>query len=357
MLSRDAWPDRVRARGGGSGRGAGPRSLSSSIRSRDRRPPSTSRRHPAGEVLDPVPDGIDAAARRAGGRRPCRRRSSRAVARSHGVSLELDPGLEEMAARIEVEGKTVAYVEAALGSPARPMDGPPSAQGPGARGRSPRRRARRPRGGRGRCGRGPEYLSWLRRLACQCVGLRPPLVVPIPVGYWRRAGSRSHVALARAGDRRLWRLRVALRRVAIAPAGGGACRSPQAGAPSMRSRHARGLLRDPRGRVPELGLHLGAGRDAFLHHDSGALPRHRDLGLAGGVAAPLGAAAERLVERDPLHPRGAARARSRPTRPPSCSASPRSSARCWCSSGRRSPPRTRSRSRASGSIRCSGTRR
>ena len=45
------------------------------------------------------------------------------VART-AISVELDTGLEEMAARIEVGGKTVAYVEAALGSPARPMDGP-----------------------------------------------------------------------------------------------------------------------------------------------------------------------------------------------------------------------------------------
>lgn len=40
------------------------------------------------------------------------------------VSLELDAGLSEMAARIEVDGKTVAHVEAALGSPRRPMDAP-----------------------------------------------------------------------------------------------------------------------------------------------------------------------------------------------------------------------------------------
>ena len=38
------------------------------------------------------------------------------------VLLALDPGLQEMEARIEVRGETVARVESALGSPQRPMD-------------------------------------------------------------------------------------------------------------------------------------------------------------------------------------------------------------------------------------------
>ena len=58
---------------------------------------------------------------------------------------------------------------------------------------------------------------------------------------------------------------------------------------------------------------LGAGRLTLVHDDAGVLPRDRDLVLPGGIAAAVGAAAERVVERDPV-PHAAAGARDRPLR-------------------------------------------
>ena len=77
----------------------------------------------AGEVLDPLPRRVRPAARRA---RTCESfdtvdAPARALARE-SITVTLDRALGEMEARIEAGGETLARVETALGSPARPMD-------------------------------------------------------------------------------------------------------------------------------------------------------------------------------------------------------------------------------------------
>ena len=127
--------------------------------------------------------------------------------------------------------------------------------------------------------------------------------------------------------------RLALRRARAAAASG----SSRAAARSTRSpRSCTRRLRDPRARVPALGLHLRDRRQPLLDDDADLLQGRRRVVLAGGLAAAVAVAAVAVVEPRavPHAPRSCAA--SRPTRPPSCSASRRSSRRCSSSSRRRS---------------------
>ena len=67
--------------------------------------------------------------------------------------------------------------------------------------------------------------------------------------------------------------------------------------------------------------------EPLLDDDADLLPADRDVVLAGGLAAAVGAAAGAVVEPDPVPHAPPRCARSRPTRPPCCSAS----ARFFCS--------------------------
>ena len=109
---------------------------------------------------------------------------------------------------------------------------------------------------------------------------------------------------------------------------------PPLGLRDRRARHGR--LRDPRVRVPALGLHVRDGRQPLVDDDADLLPGRRRVVLAGGLAAALAVAAVAVVEPRAVRSRAASCASSRPGRPPSCSASRRSSRRCSSSRRRRS---------------------
>ena len=86
-------------------------------------------------------------------------------------------------------------------------------------------------------------------------------------------------------------------------------------------------VRDPRGRVPALGLLVQRRRGPLVDDHADVLQDDRAVVLAGGLAAAVGVAAVAVVEPRAVPDATARCARSCPTRPRSCSASARSSCR------------------------------
>ena len=80
------------------------------------------RRRPGGEVLDSLPHRLRAPARPAGPRELRRRRRGRSTGWPQRVTLRTDPCLRESEAVLAEGGERAGHVEAALGSPARPID-------------------------------------------------------------------------------------------------------------------------------------------------------------------------------------------------------------------------------------------